>query len=67
MIDTWGKFQHGILAGNVHNFGDYDQCKAFSHAKDSSNVVKGKHCMVSYVANDAKDQKFDFDFSWNEL
>lgn len=69
VVDTWGKFQYGILVGNVNNFGDYDQCVAFSHATELSKVglIQGKHCMVSFEADDAKSNKFDLDFGWNEM
>lgn len=69
VVDTWGKFQYGILAGNVNNFGDFDECVAFSHETELKNVgkINGKHFMISYEANNASDRKFGFDLSWNEL
>lgn len=70
MFDTWGKFQEGILNGNIHNFGDFDQCLNFEHVTTMSDIgiIKGKHCMISYTGSpDSSEDDFDVKFEMRVL
>jgi hypothetical protein len=66
VVDMWGKFQHGILDGNVQSFGDFGRCKEFSHLTNVERI-DGRYCTVNYKSNDTSNQVFDFNFGWKEM
>jgi hypothetical protein len=66
VVDLWGKFQHGILDGNLQSFGDFDRCEKFSHSTNFGKI-NGKYCIVSYESKDVSDLEFDFDLGWQEM
>ena len=69
VYDKWGKFQHGVLDGNIHNFGDYEGCINFEH-KTALSVVEtiyGKHCMISHTGAIGNETNFSLNFDWKEL
>ncbi|CAH0386715.1 unnamed protein product [Bemisia tabaci] len=43
MHDSTGKPNSGMLNGNLHSYGDYEQCLAVSHPR-----VKGKYCLLGF-------------------
>ncbi|XP_048524298.1 nose resistant to fluoxetine protein 6 isoform X2 [Dendroctonus ponderosae] len=45
MFDASSKMQSGILAGNLFNFGSFDQCIAVQ-AETAYGPLKGKHCTL---------------------
>ncbi|CRL06390.1 CLUMA_CG019121, isoform A [Clunio marinus] len=69
MFDTWGKFQHSVLDGNVNNFGDYDLCRSFVHESPVTSIgtVNGEYCLVSYIGAEEDIEPFDINFDWKEL
>lgn len=70
MLDSWSKFQSGVLSGNSANFGHFDQCVRFVHDSEDSNigVIKGQHCIVRYTATqNASTHENDGIFDWREM
>lgn len=69
MFDTWGKFQAGF-DGNVHNFGDFESCLAFSHESVVKELgsFKGKYCLISIQGLDLSEgERFNMSFNLTEL
>lgn len=53
MIDSWTKFQAGVLYGNRLDFGNYDQCLDFEHRSSDAGVgsIQGQHCLIYFQAS----------------
>ncbi|XP_063906158.1 O-acyltransferase like protein-like [Zophobas morio] len=51
MVDASGKINAGILNGNVHIFGDYDQCLSIKeHVR--GRTIEGKYCSALITISD---------------
>ncbi|KAH8343235.1 hypothetical protein KR059_007266 [Drosophila kikkawai] len=48
MIDSWGSVPSGIIAGNLIDLGNYDECLRIDHAVTSGHSVKGKYCFARF-------------------
>ncbi|XP_046487737.1 uncharacterized protein [Neodiprion pinetum] len=50
MLDASSKIQPGILKGNVHDLGMYDECEEVGVRYNPSNIT-GQHCMISLLVS----------------
>lgn len=65
MLDSTAKIPSGLLHGNLHQFGDYDQCTEIDTkvklSEDSKNKnyveIQGKYCLAD----------IDFESTANEM
>ncbi|XP_046748813.1 uncharacterized protein LOC124412735 [Diprion similis] len=48
MLDASSILQPGILKGNVHDLGMYDECEEVGVQYNPSNIT-GQHCMISFL------------------
>ncbi|CAH0560082.1 unnamed protein product [Brassicogethes aeneus] len=48
MLDASAKIQPGLLAGNLYQFGNFDQCLAV-YEKTNKTVIQGQYCTVLVV------------------
>ncbi|XP_052868606.1 nose resistant to fluoxetine protein 6 isoform X1 [Anopheles cruzii] len=40
--DAWGKWPSGVLAGNLYELGNYDQCVGLRH-----DIIEGAYCLLT--------------------
>lgn len=69
VFDSWTKFQAGVTYGNVHDFGNFDQCVEFEH-NSSVGLIQGQHCVIYYraAANASSEHpSADGIFDWREM
>jgi len=68
VYDSWSRYPIGLLAGNTHQMGVYNECV------DVHRPVQGKYCVAavrldadaSFKLNNKDDQE-SFDHAWNEI
>lgn len=46
MADACGKPQSGILAGNLIELGNFDQCIAVAHSRSPGDKFEGQYCLM---------------------
>ncbi|XP_020809034.1 nose resistant to fluoxetine protein 6-like [Drosophila serrata] len=46
MIDAWGSIPSGILTGNRHNLGNYDECLNINKDISQGVTIRGKYCFL---------------------
>ncbi|XP_066982156.1 nose resistant to fluoxetine protein 6-like [Macrobrachium rosenbergii] len=53
LVDSWGKFPDGFLAGNTYVFGSFDECLKVKFSRNASDPdqgdFRGQYCTVSYT------------------
>lgn len=53
MLDASGKPARGLLEGNIHMIGNFDQCKGISHVitegPREGSAIAGSYCHVQFV------------------
>lgn len=42
VFDAWGKFQSGILSGNIYNFGNFESCLRIHHESEHFGMIEGE-------------------------
>jgi hypothetical protein len=68
VFDYWAKIQSGITAGNLQNFGHFDECIRFRHRSNEIGTIQGQHCMIDYRATENKNETmWDDVFDWREM
>lgn len=47
MLDSWGRIPSGILSGNLHSFGNFDECLSINRNTESEiiGIIKGQYCL----------------------
>ena len=54
-LDSVGKLPSGILEGDYHWWGDYDECRSIFHTYDEMqtsdlpNTFKGQYCLTKLI------------------
>lgn len=52
VLDSWGKIPSGILMGNLHEFGNFDQCfRDYDDDNGAISLFVPQYCMASISAN----------------
>lgn len=48
-MDASGKLHPGVLAGNLHQLGNYEQCLDIKETKTDNRTIRGQYCSVFLV------------------
>lgn len=51
MVDAWGKMPSGILAGNLYELGNFDQCLSIDKAMVDAPRIRGQYCLAGLTMN----------------
>ncbi|XP_017001494.2 nose resistant to fluoxetine protein 6 [Drosophila takahashii] len=47
MFDAWGSIPSGLLAGNMYDLGNFDECLGISKEIIPGRTIQGKYCFLS--------------------
>lgn len=51
MVDAWGKVPSGILAGNLYELGNFDQCLSIEQSVVNAGRIRGQYCLAGLIVN----------------
>lgn len=51
VVDAWGKVPSGILAGNMYELGNFDQCLSIEEAVENVGKIQGQYCLAGLIIN----------------
>lgn len=51
MADAWGKVPSGILAGNLYELGNFDQCLSIEQSVVNAGKIRGQYCLAGLIVN----------------